>query len=401
MTKSKDPIAEALKNTKSETLAVRAGQVRTHADEHSEALFLTSSYVFNSCEDAAARFAGENDCSVYTRYTNPTVKNFEQRLAALESAEDCVATSSGMGAIMSLCLAHLRSGDHIVCSSDVFGSTVILLNNFFAKFGVEISYVKLTDMDAWDSAIKHNTRFLFIETPSNPLSQVGDIRAFADLAHRHEILLVVDNCFCSPALQKPLDLGADIIIHSATKYIDGQGRCLGGAVLGSEKHMESVRSLVRAGGPSLSPFNAWVFLKGLETLHLRMRAHSDSALFIAQWLEEQTSVETVFYTGLTSHPQHQLASSQQSQFGGVLSFRIIGDKLAAWQFINATKMISLTANLGDAKTTIIHPASTTHSRLNADEKMQAGITDNLIRVAVGLEAVEDIVADLSLGLATL
>ena len=401
MTKSKDPIAEALKSAKSETLAVRAGQVRTHADEHSEALFLTSSYVFDNCEDAAARFSGENDCSVYTRYTNPTVRNFEQRLAALEGAEDCVATSSGMGAIMSLCLAQLRSGDHIICSSDVFGSTVVLLNNFFAKFGVEISYAKLTDMDAWRSAIKDNTRFLFIETPSNPLSHVGDIAAFADLAHQHNLLLVVDNCFCSPALQKPLELGADIIIHSATKYIDGQGRCLGGAVLGAEQHIESVRSLVRAGGPSLSPFNAWVFLKGLETLHLRMRAHSDNALAIAQWLELQPTIEKVFYTGLSSHPQHQLAAAQQSQFGGVLSFRIRGDKSAAWRFINATQMISLTANLGDAKTTIVHPASTTHSRLSDLERSEAGITDNLIRVAVGLEAVEDIMADLSLGLATL
>ena len=401
MTKSKDPIAEALKSVKSETLAVRAGQVRTHADEHSEALFLTSSYVFDNCEDAAARFSGENDCSVYTRYTNPTVRNFEQRLAALEGAEDCVATSSGMGAIMSLCLAQLRSGDHIICSSDVFGSTVVLLNNFFAKFGVEISYAKLTDMDAWRSAIKDNTRFLFIETPSNPLSHVGDIAAFADLAHQHNLLLVVDNCFCSPALQKPLELGADIIIHSATKYIDGQGRCLGGAVLGAEQHIESVRSLVRAGGPSLSPFNAWVFLKGLETLHLRMRAHSDNALAIAQWLEQQPTIEKVFYTGLSSHPQHQLAAAQQSQFGGVLSFRIRGDKSAAWRFINATQMISLTANLGDAKTTIVHPASTTHSRLSDLERSEAGITDNLIRVAVGLEAVEDIMADLSLGLATL
>lgn len=401
MTKSKDPIAEALKSAKSETLAVRAGQVRTHADEHSEALFLTSSYVFDNCEDAAARFSGENDCSVYTRYTNPTVRNFEQRLAALEGAEDCVATSSGMGAIMSLCLAQLRSGDHIICSSDVFGSTVVLLNNFFAKFGVEISYAKLTDMDAWRSAIKDNTRFLFIETPSNPLSHVGDIAAFADLAHQHNLLLVVDNCFCSPALQKPLELGADIIIHSATKYIDGQGRCLGGAVLGAEQHIESVRSLVRAGGPSLSPFNAWVFLKGLETLHLRMRAHSDNALAIAQWLEQQPTIKKVFYTGLSSHPQHQLAAAQQSQFGGVLSFRIRGDKSAAWRFINATQMISLTANLGDAKTTIVHPASTTHSRLSDLERSEAGITDNLIRVAVGLEAVEDIMADLSLGLATL
>jgi O-succinylhomoserine sulfhydrylase len=283
----------------------------------------------------------------------------------------------------------------------VFGSTVVLLNNFFAKFGVEISYAKLTDMDAWRSAIKDNTRFLFIETPSNPLSHVGDIAAFADLAHQHNLLLVVDNCFCSPALQKPLELGADIIIHSATKYIDGQGRCLGGAVLGAEQHIESVRSLVRAGGPSLSPFNAWVFLKGLETLHLRMRAHSDNALAIAQWLEQQPTIEKVFYTGLSSHPQHQLAAAQQSQFGGVLSFRIRGDKSAAWRFINATQMISLTANLGDAKTTIVHPASTTHSRLSDLERSDAGITDNLIRVAVGLEAVEDIMADLSLGLATL
>ena len=364
----KEILANALADAQSQTLAVRAGQSRTDEDEHSEALFLTSSYVFKDCADAAARFSGDVDGSVYSRYTNPTVRNFEQRLAAMEGAEDCIATSSGMGAIMSLCLAHLSAGDHIVCSSDVFGSTVTLLNNFFTKFGVEVSYVKLTDLDGWRDSIQSNTKLFFIETPSNPLSEVGDIRALSALANDHTILFAVDNCFCTPALQLPLALGADIVIHSATKYIDGQGRCLGGAVVGSTEHVEPVRNLVRAGGPSMSPFNAWVFLKGLETLHLRMKAHSDSAMAIATWLESQEAIEAVFYAGLESHPGHVLAKTQQSHFGGVLSFRVKGDQAAAWRFIEATQVISLTANLGDAKSTIVHPATTTHSRLSPGDK---------------------------------
>ena len=398
---TKNTLANALRDAQSQTLAVRAGQSRTAEDEHSEALFLTSSYVFKSCADAADRFSGDIDGSVYSRYTNPTVRNFEQRLAAMEGAEDCIATSSGMGAIMSLCLAHLSAGDHIVCSSDVFGSTVTLLNNFFTKFGVDISYVKLTDLEGWCDAVQPNTQLFFIETPSNPLSEVGDIRALSALAHDNSILFAVDNCFCSPALQLPLALGADIVIHSATKYIDGQGRCLGGAVVGSAEHIEPVRNLVRAGGPSMSPFNAWVFLKGLETLHLRMKAHSESALAIARWLESQDAIETVFYAGLESHNGHALAKTQQSHFGGVLSFRVRGDQAAAWRFIEATQVISLTANLGDAKSTIVHPATTTHSRLSPEARATAGITDNLIRVAVGLEALDDLLADLQLGIEAL
>ena len=398
---TKDAIANALVGAQSQTLAVRAGQSRTNEDEHSEALFLTSSYVFNDCADAQARFSGDAEGSVYSRYTNPTVRNFELRLAAMEGAEDCIATSSGMGAIMSMCLAHLSAGDHIVCSSDVFGSTVVLLNNFFAKFGVEISYVKLTDLDGWRDAIKANTKLFFIETPSNPLNEIGDIRALSALAKANNVLFAVDNCFCSPALQLPLSLGADIIIHSATKYIDGQGRCLGGAVVGSTEYIEPVRNVVRAGGPSMSPFNAWIFLKGLETLHLRMKAHSDSALAIAHWLESQAVIDVVFYAGLKSHSGHALAKTQQSQFGGVLSFRVKGDQAAAWRFIEATQLISLTANLGDAKSTIVHPATTTHSRLSPEARASAGITDNLIRVAVGLEALDDLLIDLQRGIDTL
>lgn len=401
MSDSSNKLPAALREAHRQTLAVRAGQNRTGEDEHSEALFLTSSYVFKDCADAQARFAGDIEGSVYSRYTNPTVRNFEQRLAAMEGAEDCIATSSGMGAIMSLCLAHLSSGDHIVCSSDVFGSTVILLNNFFAKFGVEISYIKLTDVDGWRDAVQANTKIFFVETPSNPLNEVGDINALSAIAKQHNVLFAVDNCFCSPALQQPLALGADIVIHSATKYIDGQGRCLGGAVLGSAEHIEPVRSLVRAGGPSMSPFNAWVFLKGLETLQLRMRAHSESAMAIAQWLESQSSIEAVFYAGLASHPGHQLASHQQSAFGGVMSFRVKGDQAAAWRFIEATQIMSLTANLGDAKTTIVHPATTTHSRLSPEERAAAGITDNLIRVAVGLEDLDDLKKDLQRGIKAL
>lgn len=396
-----DPLTEALRDAHSQTLAVRAGQVRTAEGEHSEALFLTSSYVFKDCADAAARFSGEVEGSVYSRYTNPTVRNFEQRLAAMEGAEDCIGTSSGMGAIMSMCLAHLSAGDHMLCSSDVFGSTVSLLNNFFVKFGVEISYVKLNDTAAWQQAIRPNTRLIFVETPSNPLNEVGDIRALAALAKKHKVLFAVDNCFCSPALQQPLALGADIVIHSATKYIDGQGRCLGGAVVGSNEVIEPVRSLVRAGGPTMSAFNAWVFLKGLETLHLRMQAHSAGAMAIAQWLEAQAEIDAVFYAGLESHSSHALAKTQQSQFGGVLSFRVRGDQAAAWRFIEATLILSLTANLGDAKSTIVHPATTTHSRLSADERAVAGITDNLIRVSVGLEALDDLIKDLQRGIAAL
>ncbi len=390
-----DPLAGAMLDT----LAVRAGQRRSMEGEHSEAIYTTSSYVFANAAEAAARFSGEQPGNVYSRYTNPTVRTFEERIAALEGAEQAVATSSGMAAILSTCLALLKSGDHIVCSRSVFGTTTVLLNKFLGKFGVETSVVPLTDISAWEAAIRPETKLLFLETPSNPLCEVGDLAALSALAKRHDVLLVVDNCFCTPALQRPLELGADIVIHSATKYLDGQGRCMGGVALGRSELMDEVLGFVRSAGPTMSPFNAWVFLKGLETLRLRMEAHSASALKLARWLDEQPSVETVFYTGLESHPGHELAAQQQSGFGGVLSFRVVGEREQAWQVIDSTRILSLTANLGDAKTTIVHPATTTHGRLSAEDKAASGISENLIRIAVGLEAIEDIKADLQRGLA--
>ncbi len=389
-----DPLAGAALDT----LAVRAGQVRSAEGEHSEALFLTSSYVFASAAEAAARFTGELPGNVYSRYTNPTVRTFEERIAALEGAEQAVATASGMAAILSTCMALLKAGDHLVCSRSVFGTTTVLLNKFMAKFGVETTYVDLTDLAAWRAAIRPETRMLFLETPSNPLSDVADLDALAALARARGVLLAVDNCFCTPALQRPLEWGADIVIHSATKYLDGQGRCLGGVVLGRAELMAEVLGFLRSAGPTLSPFNAWVFTKGLETLRLRMEAHSASALALAQWLREQPAVERVFYAGLPDHPGHELAKRQQRAFGGVLAFRVRGGREAAWRVIDATRILSLTANLGDAKSTIVHPATTTHGRLTAEERARAGITDNLIRVAVGLEDIGDIKADLARGL---
>jgi O-succinylhomoserine sulfhydrylase len=389
-----DPLAGAALDT----LAVRAGQVRSAEGEHSEALFLTSSYVFASAAEAAARFTGELPGNVYSRYTNPTVRTFEERIAALEGAEQAVATASGMAAILSTCMALLKAGDHLVCSRSVFGTTTVLLNKFMAKFGVETTYVDLTDLAAWRAALRPETRMLFLETPSNPLSDVADLDALAALARARGVLLAVDNCFCTPALQRPLEWGADIVIHSATKYLDGQGRCLGGVVLGRAELMAEVLGFLRSAGPTLSPFNAWVFTKGLETLRLRMEAHSASALALAQWLREQPAVERVFYAGLPDHPGHELAKRQQRAFGGVLAFRVRGGREAAWRVIDATRILSLTANLGDAKSTIVHPATTTHGRLTAEERARAGITDNLIRVAVGLEDIGDIKADLARGL---
>lgn len=389
-----DPLAGAALDT----LAVRAGQVRSAEGEHSEALFLTSSYVFASAAEAAARFTGELPGNVYSRYTNPTVRTFEERIAALEGAEQAVATASGMAAILSTCMALLKAGDHLVCSRSVFGTTTVLLNKFMAKFGVETTYVDLTDLAAWRAAIRPETRLLFLETPSNPLSDVADLGALAELARARGVLLAVDNCFCTPALQRPLDWGADIVIHSATKYLDGQGRCLGGVVLGRAELMAEVLGFLRSAGPTLSPFNAWVFTKGLETLRLRMEAHSAGALALAQWLREQPAVEQVFYAGLPDHPGHELAKRQQRAFGGVLAFRVRGGREAAWRVIDAARILSLTANLGDAKSTIVHPATTTHGRLTAEERARAGITDNLIRVAVGLEDIGDIKADLARGL---
>ena len=384
-----------------ETLAVRAGQVRTHEGEHSEALFLTSSYVFSSAQEAADRFSGAQAGNVYSRYTNPTVRAFEERIAALEGAESAVGTSSGMAAILSTCIALLKSGDHIVCSRSVFGTTTVLFTKFMQKFGVTTTFVAPTDYAAWEAAFTPATKIVFVETPSNPLCDVIDIRRLADITHAHSAVLVVDNCFCTPALQRPLELGADLIVHSATKYIDGQGRCLGGVVAGPKALVDEVLGFVRSAGPSLSPFNAWIFLKGLETLSLRMEAHSRNALEIAQWLHVHPKVEKVFYAGLPSHVGHELAAKQQSAFGGVLSFRVKGEREAAWKVIDATKIMSLTANLGDTKTTIVHPATTTHGRLSPEQKAEAGITENLVRVSVGLESVKDLIADLERGLATL
>lgn len=381
-----------------DTLAVRAGQRRGPEGEHSEPIFTTSSYVFESAAEAAARFSGEQPGNVYSRYTNPTVRTFEERVAALEGGEAAVATASGMAAILSTCMALLKAGDHLLCSRSVFGTTTVLLNKYMAKFGVETDFVDATDQQQWAQAMRSNTRMLLLETPSNPLCEVIDIAAMAKLAQSHSAYLVVDNCFCTPALQKPLSLGADIVVHSATKYLDGQGRCVGGAVVGREEEMAEVLGFIRSAGPTMSPFNAWVFLKGLETLRLRMMAHSASALELAQRLDQHPAVEKVFYAGLPDHPGHQLASEQQSAFGGVLSFRVKGDRSAAWHCIDATQWLSITANLGDAKTTIVHPATTTHGRLSDQERARSGITDNLIRVAVGLEDVEDIWADIKRGL---
>lgn len=384
-----------------DTLAVRAGQHRTPEGEHGEAMFLTSSYVFRSAADAAARFAGEQPGNVYSRYTNPTVRAFEERIAALEGAEQAVATASGMAAILAIVTSQCSAGDHVLVSRSVFGSTISLFEKYLKRFGIEVDYPPLADLAAWEAAFKPNTKLLFVESPSNPLAELVDIAALAEIAHAHKALLVVDNCFCTPALQQPLKLGADIIMHSATKYIDGQGRGLGGVVAGRKAEMEAVVGFLRTAGPTLSPFNAWMFLKGLETLRVRMQAHSASALALAQWLEIQPGIDKVYYAGLPSHPQHELAKRQQSAFGAVVSFEVKGGKEAAWRFIDATKVISITTNLGDTKTTIAHPATTSHGRLSPQERANAGIRDNLIRVAVGLEDVADLKADLSRGLAAL
>lgn len=384
-----------------DTLAVRAGQHRSPEGEHGEAMFLTSSYVFRSAADAAARFAGEVPGNVYSRYTNPTVRAFEERIAALEGAEQAVATASGMAAILAIVMSQCSAGDHVLVSRSVFGSTISLFEKYLKRFGIEVDYPPLADLAAWEAAFKPNTRLLFVESPSNPLAELVDIAALAEIAHARKALLVVDNCFCTPALQQPLKLGADIVMHSATKYIDGQGRGLGGVVVGRKAEMEAVVGFLRTAGPTLSPFNAWMFLKGLETLRVRMQAHSASALELAQWLETQPGIERVYYAGLPSHPQHELARRQQSAFGAVVSFEVKGGKEAAWRFIDATRVISITTNLGDTKTTIAHPATTSHGRLSPQERANAGIRDNLIRVAVGLEDVADLKADLARGLAAL
>lgn len=379
------------------TLAIRAGLDPSHHREHSEAIYTTSSFTFDTAEQAAEVFSGDEAGNVYSRYTNPSVRVFEERLAALEGGEDAVATASGMSAILALCLSVMRSGDHVVCSRDVFGSSLGLFASTLSRLDIQCSFVPLRDLDAWEQAIQPNTRLLFCETPSNPLSEIANLNALSDLAKAAGAVFAVDNCFCTPALQKPLALGADVVIHSATKYLDGQGRVLGGALVGRIDLVEEARSFVRVCGPSMSPFNAWVFTKGLETLELRMRAHCENAQALATWLNEQTPVTKIFYSGLADHRDHALASKQQSGFGGVLAFELAGGQDQAFRFINGTELMSLTANLGDVKTTITHPATTTHCRLSAEQKQSSGISNSLIRIAVGLEHIDDLIEDCSRG----
>lgn len=382
-----------------ETLAIRAGHNRTQEDEHSIPIFTTSSYVFKSAQEAALRFTGQQPGNIYSRFTNPTVNAFQQRLALMENGERCLAFASGMAAIMAVGMGLLKAGDHAVVSRSVFGNTVLMFQNYFGKFGVATDFVDLTDLSAWETAIKPNTRFLFLETPSNPLIEIADITKIAEIAHRYDCLLVVDNCFCTPALQKPLDMGADIIVHSATKYIDGHGRCVGGAIVASNEIIEkSIYPYLRTGGATMSPFNAWVFLSGLETLSIRMKAHCDNAFELAKWLEQLESVEKVHYPGLAHHAQHELAKQQQKHFGGIVSFELKGGQEKAWSLIDSTQLISITANLGDVKSTITHPATTTHGRLTPEARQAAGIRDSLVRISVGLENIEDIKNDLLLGL---
>ena len=381
-----------------ETRAVHTGTTRSQFNEHSEALFLTSSFVFDNAAQAAARFIGTEPGNIYSRFTNPTVTMFEERLAALEGAEQCVATASGMSAILACCMGLLQNGDHIIASRSIFGSTVNLFGTILKRFGVDTSFVSATDIGEWEAAARHNTKLLFLETPSNPLTEISDIAAIAAIGKRLGALLAVDNCFCTPILQRPLELGADIVIHSATKYLDGQGRVLGGAVLGSKKVMGPVYQFLRTAGPTMSAFNAWIFLKGIETLAIRMAAHSANALLVAKWLEKQPNVSRVYYPGLPSHPQHQLAMLQQSTGGGIVSFEVKGGRKAAWQLIDSTRIISITANLGDTKTTLTHPATTTHARITQEARDASGITESLLRIAVGLEAVNDIQDDLARGL---
>ncbi|MEI8362284.1 MAG: O-succinylhomoserine sulfhydrylase [Betaproteobacteria bacterium] len=388
-----------LENYHPETLSVRAGSEATELGENSEALFLNSSFRFKNAAQAAARFGGTEPGNIYSRFTNPTVTVFQNKLAALEGAEQCVATSSGMSAILACVMGLCSAGDHVVASRSIFGTSVQLFGNILKRWGLEVTFVSLTNPDEWQAAVTEKTKLFFVETPSNPLTEVCDIRALADIAHKAGAYLVVDNCFCTPAVQKPLALGADIIIHSATKYIDGQGRCLGGAVLGSKALMEPVYGFLRTAGVTMSAFNAWVFLKGLETLYIRMEAHARNALALATWLEAQPQVARVYYPGLQSHPQHTLAMQQQRNGGGIVSFEVKPkagqtQQQAAWALIDATQLISITANLGDAKSTITHPATTTHSRVTVEARAAAGISDGLVRIAVGLEHVEDLKADL-------
>lgn len=408
VTMANEKANDETQNWQDDTLAIRTGYTRTMEGEHSEAMFMTSSFVYESAADAAAHFSGEKKGNIYSRFTNPTVRAFEKRLAALEDAERCVATASGMGAILTMCLAYLEKGDHLLASRALFGSSISLFNNYMLKFGIEVSYVDQANktneesQKAWQQDIQPNTKLIYCETPSNPLAEIVDLTFLAKLAHDNDILFAVDNCFCTPALQKPIHFGADLVIHSATKYIDGQGRALGGAILGKHDLLEDAFKVVRTGGISMSPFNAWVFLKGLETLNLRMQAHSESANKIAHWLEAHEKVGKVYYAGLTSHSAHELAKKQQRYFGGIIGFEVKSDKMpdqtAAWTVIDNTKLISITGNLGDAKSTFTHPATTTHGRLSDEDKQKAGIYDSLVRLSVGLENTDDIIADIARGL---
>jgi len=381
-----------------DTLAIRTGHTRSFEGEHSEPIFLTSSFVCENAADAAAKFSGEIDGNTYSRYTNPTVQAFEKRLAVLDGAERAVATSSGMAAVHAVCMAYLKAGDHVICSRAVFGSILSLFEKYVAKFAVDVTFVDLENLDEWKRAIRPNTRLLFIETPSNPLAQIGDLQAISDIAHRQGALFAVDNTFCTPVLQQPIKFGADLIVYSSTKYIDGQGRALGGAVVGKNKLVEEINSVIRTLGNSMSPFNAWIFLKGLETLNLRMKAHCESAQKLAEWLDAHPKVETVYYAGLPHHTGHELAKKQQSGFGGVVSFVVKGGRQGAWTVIDHTRFLSITSNLGDVKSTITHPATTSHGRMSAEAKKAAGIEEGLIRVSVGLENIDDIIGDLSHGL---
>jgi len=383
-----------------ETLALHTGIHRSQFNEHSEAMYLTSSFVFDSAAQAAARFSGSEPGNIYSRFTNPTVTAFEERLAVLEGAETCIATSSGMSAILACVMGLLSAGDHIVASRSLFGATVNLFNNILKRFNIDTTFVSATDVNSWETAIQPNTKLFFLETPSNPLTEISDIAELSKVARKAGIWLVVDNCFCTPILQKPLELGADIVIHSATKYLDGQGRVLGGAVLGNQELLMEggIYGFLRTAGPTLSAFNAWVILKGLETLKIRVEAHAGNALRMAQWLESQPNVTRVFYPGLMSHPQYELARYQQKSGGGIVTFEVKGGKEAAWRVIDSTRLISITANLGDAKSTLTHPATTTHARISQEARDAAGISDGLLRIAVGLEAVQDLQDDLARGL---
>ena len=393
-------MANPFESSELSTRAVRAGTARSQFNEHSEALYLTSSFVFDNAAQAAARFTGGDGGFVYSRFSNPTVSMFQDRLAALEGAEACVATASGMSAILAMSMALLKAGDHVVCSNAVFGATVQLYVTVLSRFGIETTFVSPTRIEEWQRAVRPNTKLLFLETPSNPLGEISDIAAVAAVAKKTGAVLAVDNALCTPALQRPLEFGADLVIHSATKYLDGQGRIVGGAVLGSKALvMDGIFGFLRTAGPSLSPFNAWVALKGMETLELRMLAQSERALELARWLETQPKVARVFYPGLPSHPQHALAMRQQRTGAALVSFEVKGGKEAAWKVIDSTKLISITGNLGDVKTTITHPATTTHGRITPEARAAAGITDGLVRVAVGLEAIDDLKADLARGLA--